>query len=420
MIQSPQHKKGLEMRCPALSELPPPPPGRMGWPWTEQSPLIPDTMPDGGLWPLISIVTPSYNQGQFIEETIRSVLLQGYPNLEYMIIDGSSTDKSVEVIRKYEPWLDYWVSETDRGQAHAISKGFQRVGGEILAWLNSDDQYCKRALQLVSRFFQEKPALDLLYGDCEMTDARGSIIDRIKGQSGGLAELLARDFIPQPSSFFHRRAWKAVGGLDVNLSFTLDYDLWIRMMVKGIKSLYVPVPLSRFRWHDVSKSNRHVAQFGYEYLGVLERLFREQEGWRLKNAKPQAYHQAFSIIVSGHERRIEGFQKQQDDAMDALTLWAQHLKKYQGEYVHSPHIWSESLYRIGQSYCLHGHTRKGREFFSMALQVNKRAYKALIGWVVACIGVIPYRWYTKMWRALFWSTRRFSQRFLSRDYKEFT
>jgi len=121
------------MRCPTLSGLPPPPNDRVGWPWTEATPPAGETLPDGRPWPKISIVTPSYNQGQFIEETIRSVLLQGYPNLEYLIIDGGSTDGSVEIIRKYEPWLAYWVSERDGGQSEAINKGFRRATGEIVA-----------------------------------------------------------------------------------------------------------------------------------------------------------------------------------------------------------------------------------------------------------------------------------------------
>ena len=139
------------MRCPTLSELPPPPPGKSGWPWTEETPMAPPTLPDGSPWPRVSIVTPSYNQGQYLEETIRSVLLQGYPDLEYIIIDGGSTDESVTIIEKYAPWLAYWVSEPDRGQSHAINKGFARATGEIYAWLNSDDYYWPGAIVIAAR-----------------------------------------------------------------------------------------------------------------------------------------------------------------------------------------------------------------------------------------------------------------------------
>src|SRR5262245_38077091 len=111
------------MRCPTLAELPPPPAGRIGWPWTMESPQLPDTMSDGRPWPRISIVTPSYNQGEFIEETIRSVLLQGYPNLEYIVMDGGSKDETLSILQKYEHAINYWTSAPDKGQAEAINKG---------------------------------------------------------------------------------------------------------------------------------------------------------------------------------------------------------------------------------------------------------------------------------------------------------
>src|SRR5437763_87805 len=121
------------MRCPGLKDLPPPPAGKTGWPWTEESEQLPDRMEDGREWPRISIVTCSYNQGCFIEETIRSVLLQGYPNLEYIIIDGESKDESVEIIRKYGSWLTYWESSPDKGQSNKINNGMKRASGDIVA-----------------------------------------------------------------------------------------------------------------------------------------------------------------------------------------------------------------------------------------------------------------------------------------------
>jgi glycosyltransferase involved in cell wall biosynthesis len=134
------------MHCPRRVELPASPLGRRGWPWTEESPQVPDTMPDGRPWPKVTIVTPSYNQGQFIEESMRSVLLQGYPDLEYIVIDGGSSDDSVDKIRRYEQWLEFWVSEPDSGQSNAINKGWRRSRGDVIAWLNSDDIYAPSAL----------------------------------------------------------------------------------------------------------------------------------------------------------------------------------------------------------------------------------------------------------------------------------
>jgi hypothetical protein len=139
---------------PAIESLPAPPPGRRGWPWTEETPTRAAAQTaTGHAWPRISVVTPSYDQGEFIEETIRSVLLQGYPNLEYVVVDGGSTDATRVILEKYAPWLDYWVSEKDRGQAHAINKGLDRSTGTIRAYLNSDDIYLPGALQHVGNTF---------------------------------------------------------------------------------------------------------------------------------------------------------------------------------------------------------------------------------------------------------------------------
>ena len=130
------------MRCPNLNDLPPPPPGKTGWPWTEKCPQSPDTMLDAHSWPRVSIVTPSYNQGQFIEDTLLSVKNQDYPSIEHIIVDGGSTDNTLEILQKYEgSYSMRWVSEPDRGQSDAVNKGFRMANGEIVGWLNSDDCY---------------------------------------------------------------------------------------------------------------------------------------------------------------------------------------------------------------------------------------------------------------------------------------
>src|SRR5262245_42362169 len=124
---------------PSLTALPAPPPGRTGWPWDVEPAPVAETAPDGGEWPRIAIVTPSFNQGQFIEETLRSVLLQGYPNLEYRVLDGGSTDQTIEILKRYEPWLTSWTSGRDAGQSDAINRGFAQSRFRIGTWLNSDD-----------------------------------------------------------------------------------------------------------------------------------------------------------------------------------------------------------------------------------------------------------------------------------------
>ena len=246
------------MRCPTLNELPPPPPGKTGWPWTEESPQLPNTMPDGRPWPRVSIVMPSYNQGQFIEESIRSVLLQGYPDLEYIIIDGCSTDGSVDIIRKYEPWLAYWLSETDQGQSHAINKGWQRATGEAITWLNSDDTLEPCAISRSVRYLFADEETDLVYGDARYIDQSSQPTGKLKqGRDLDMHELICRwrNPIPQQGFLMRRRVLERVGWLDENLHFAMDFDYWIRLALSGARVRYMGKVLASFRRHSAAKSS---------------------------------------------------------------------------------------------------------------------------------------------------------------------
>jgi len=261
------------MRFPNLSEFPPRPPGKTGWPWAEESPQLSDTMPDGSPWPRVSIVTPSYNQGQFIEETIRSVLLQGYPNLEYIIIDGGSTDGSVDIIRKYERGLAYWVSEPDRGQSHAINKGCQRATGEIMAWLNSDDRYWPGALARAARFFVSHPSIVFANGDVDYIDVDGRFVRRIHAirPNWFLTANLGAHGWPQQGCFWRRRAYEQVGGIDSSLRFCMDRDLFIRLTRLGPSARIPEPPLADFRIHDQTKSSTILDVHAEESAALIEK-----------------------------------------------------------------------------------------------------------------------------------------------------
>src|SRR5678816_3341009 len=174
----------------SIDDLPRPGPGRSGWPWTEAPPPLPPTGPNGQPWPRISIVTPSFNQAQYLEETIRSVLLQGYPNLEYFVYDGGSTDGSVEILRRYEPFLQGWVSERDKGQSDAINKGFARCTGEVVNWLCSDDILLPGALLHVGQAFVERRDIDVVAAAATYHFDDGSEPDFVRGPKPDDLDLL--------------------------------------------------------------------------------------------------------------------------------------------------------------------------------------------------------------------------------------
>ena len=219
-------------------------------------------MPDRRGLPRISIVTPSFNQGPFLERTIVSVLDQKYANAEYIIIDGGSRDQSVEIIQKYQRHLAYWVSEPDGGQSSAINKGFARASGSILTWLNSDDCYLPGTLDYVAEAATAHPETDIFVGAGEMVDEKGQVLCRVTPQPLITLDTLYRwqqgaDFL-QPSCFFRDRAWHAVGPLDETIHIAFDVDLWMRMAKAGSAFLSLDRLLSRALAHRDAKTTAFV------------------------------------------------------------------------------------------------------------------------------------------------------------------
>lgn len=270
-----------------LHELPSPPPGKRGWPWIIESSIIPDAQANVQDWPRVSIVTPSYNQADFLEETLRSVLLQGYPNLEYIVIDGGSDDGSVEILERYDEWLTYWVSEPDDGQTQAINKGMARATGEILAYLNSDDVYYADTLVAAVAVFQDKQA-DLLIGAVDVVMVDGVQRDFIRKESP--AEGTPTHFFPifkhghelpirflQPGSFWTRELWERVGGFDERYHLIMDREWFTRSAARGARIKITDQPLAHFALHAGSKTQEQELEFLLERAQMYARFSQRAE-----------------------------------------------------------------------------------------------------------------------------------------------
>lgn len=218
---------------------------------------------------LVSVVTPSFNQAPFLEEAICSVLGQHYPDLEYMVVDGGSTDGSLEIIHKYSDRLAWWVSEEDRGQAEAINKGMAHAHGEIIAWLNSDDAYRPGAIEDAVRVIQAHPDVAMAYSDMEVIDDRGQMINTLRYRQLNLEDLLCFQIIGQPAVFMRREAFEAAGGLDPDLHLLLDHQLWIKLAARG-RVVHVEATWARARYHAGAKNRARATEFGQEAFRILD------------------------------------------------------------------------------------------------------------------------------------------------------
>jgi len=256
-------------RALSLSDLPAPPKEKAGWPWTEQSELLDNQISDSSGWPKISIVTPSYNQGQFIEETIRSVLLQGYPNLEYIIIDGGSTDETLEIIKKYEPWLTYWESKPDSGPASAINKGIQKCTGEWFNWINSDDLLLPKSLLTLVNIAKLVPAANWISG--------GRLNITENGQSAGFSIPWLTDptmisfnrvYLPQDATFIQLKFLREAS-LELNEDLQNVFDSLLHFELFNIEPpLLTNTIFSKMRWHKGQRTANEDLRFqeSFQYL----------------------------------------------------------------------------------------------------------------------------------------------------------
>jgi glycosyltransferase involved in cell wall biosynthesis len=217
---------------------------------------------------LVTIVTPAFNQAAYIEETLRSVLSQDDPHIEYLVVDGGSTDGTVDIIRRYESQLAWWVSEKDLGQTDAINKGFARARGQVLAWINSDDTYEPGAVSAAVKFLQEHPTVGMVYGDCNFINEQGEVIGRFNASQTSYRRIRrGYNHIPQQTMFFRADLWKQVGPLDPSFHFAMDYDLWTRIAART-EIRYVPQTWANFRLHTAGKTLMADDRFWPEMLRV--------------------------------------------------------------------------------------------------------------------------------------------------------
>jgi glycosyltransferase involved in cell wall biosynthesis len=277
------------MQCPKLADLPKPPADDAGWPWTEESERLPEAMPDGGHWPKISIVTPLLNQRPYIEETIRSILLQGYPDIEHIVIDGGSTDGSLEVIEQYSPWVKCLVRKGE-GQSAAINRGFREATGELIGWQNSDDYYGPDN-------FRQGALAAARYPECEILNGMVRGFQGHHNQPPWLFEnckqfsqesLLEEMCVMNQSMFFRRKVFGRGVFLRDNLHYTMDREFFWRLSLEGFRYQVVPSMIGYYRQHEGAKSNFYNVRSDLEPYTLLRSLSRDKRLDRCLRVKARA------------------------------------------------------------------------------------------------------------------------------------
>ncbi|MEM7537655.1 MAG: glycosyltransferase family 2 protein [Chloroflexota bacterium] len=270
--------------------------------------------------PLISIVTPSYNQGQFIRETIESVLGQSYDRLEYFVMDGGSTDDTVSILKEYESDPRFhWVSEKDNGQSDAINKAWRQSQGDVVAWLNSDDTYCEDALQRVADAFAHHPDAIGVYGECMYTDAEGvPWRETFQGEVTRQAVLNLSCYIDQPTVFVKLDRAKAAGMVDESFHHQMDYELWLRVGFPN-DFVYIPAFLATWRAHEETKSVSNPRRGGDELLRIIQKA---EEGFY--PLEPDE----IDMLNNGAKRRAIEYLLADSISRETMSLARNHLQKH--------------------------------------------------------------------------------------------
>lgn len=231
-------------------------------------------------YPKISIITPSFNQGRFLERTIKSVLSQNYPNIEYIIIDGGSTDNTVEIIKKYEHKLAYWVSEKDKGQSDALNKGFKKATGEIIGWQNSDDIYLRDSFLKALNTFNDHPKAEIVFGNTYMIDENDNIINELRFTPFSLLTHLYEGMsISNQSSFWKKTVFDKIGMMNLQFQFSMDFEFFLRAKLNNINFKFIHEHLGSFRIHTESKTTSIFAirNKEHEKIDQLYKINRKME-----------------------------------------------------------------------------------------------------------------------------------------------
>jgi glycosyltransferase involved in cell wall biosynthesis len=282
--------------------------------------------------PLVSIVTPSYNKGSFVEETILSVKNQTYHHIEHIVMDGGSTDETLDILRKYDDSL-IWISEPDEGQSDAINKGWRMSKGEILAYLNADDTYMPEAVQTAVEFLHNNPDVGMVYGDADFTDKHGEVTGHYQTGEFDLKRMLcSHNHVPQPTVFFRRDVLDKVGYLDSDLHLAMDLDYWIRISLK-FRIEHIPQTLATMRFYPEAKIPSLYYKAVYEHLRILDKFYSTPElSEEIRAFKRQAYG-AVHLRASIDYLRAHYKVKALKHLMKALLLHPQCLKNL-GTYIH--------------------------------------------------------------------------------------